>query len=272
MAGALFVVGTPIGNLEDLTPRAARVLGEVGFVVAEDTRLAAKLMTHLGLSKRLLSYNEHNAAQRTPRILRSLLKEDVALVTDAGAPAVSDPGAALVRAAAEQGTPVVSVPGPSAVTAALAVAGMRADSFRFLGFPPRARKARRSLFRDAGAGTDTLVLFEAPHRVRATLADLAAELGEREVVVCREMTKLYEEVFRGAAAEALAHFTEPRGEFTLVVAGAPYAVRAAADEQGAARAMARLKAEGSTRLEAMAMAIEAYGVSRRDAYRLWLEA
>jgi 16S rRNA (cytidine1402-2'-O)-methyltransferase len=179
MPGTLYVVATPIGNLEDITRRAARVLGEVGLVAAEDTRQTRKLLTHLGARPRLVSYNEHNAAQRTPRILRALLKEDVALVSDAGVPVVSDPGMGLVRAAAEQGTPVVPLPGPSAVTAALAVAGMSGDAFRFLGFPPRARKARRALFASVDSERSTLVLFEAPHRVRATLEDLQATLGDR---------------------------------------------------------------------------------------------
>jgi 16S rRNA (cytidine1402-2'-O)-methyltransferase len=271
MPGTLFVVTTPIGNLEDLTPRAARVLGEVALIAAEDTRQTRKLLTHLGLSKRMVSYNEHNATERTPRLLRSLLKEDVALVTDAGVPAVSDPGADLVRAAAEQGTRVVAIPGPSAVTAALSVSGIGGDSFKFLGFPPRARKERRELLTAIEAESATLVLFEAPHRVRDTLEDLRDALGERRVAVCRELTKVHEEIFRGTAAEALAHFELPRGEFVIVVEGAPARVAQVADEVGAREALARLKAEGQTRRDAVPQVIDAFGVSRREAYRLWLE-
>lgn len=271
MPGTLFVVTTPIGNLEDLTPRAARTLSEVELIAAEDTRRTRKLLTHMGISKSLISYNEHNARERTPRILRTLLKVDVALVTDAGVPAVSDPGADLVRAAAEQGTPVVAVPGPSAVTAALSVAGIGGDSFKFLGFPPRARKERRELFAANEAEAATLVLFEAPHRLRATLEDLRDVLGERTVAVCRELTKLHEEVFRGTPASALDHFTLPRGEFVIVAEGAPKRMAMAVDEDGARQALAHLKAQGQTRRDAVAQVTDAFGVSRRDAYRLWLE-
>lgn len=269
MPGTLYVVTTPIGNLEDLTLRAARVLGEVQLIAAEDTRQTRKLLNHLGLKKRLVSYNEHNAAQRSPRLLRSLLKEDIALVTDAGVPAVSDPGADLVRLAAEQGNVVVPIPGPSAVTAALSVAGM-SGPFRFLGFPPRARKARRALFSEVELETSTLVLFESPHRVRALLTDVASALGERQLAVCREMTKIYEEIFRGTAAGALEHFDEPRGEFVIVVEGATQRAKAEVDEAGVSEALASLKARGESRRDAVAQVIDAYGISRREAYKLWL--
>ena len=206
MPGTLYVVATPIGNMEDVTLRAARVLGEVSLIAAEDTRQTRKLLAHLGLHTRMLSYNEHNAAQRTPRILRVVLEDDVALVSDAGVPIVSDPGAGLVRAAAEQGTVVVPIPGPSAVTAALAAAGMPADAFHFLGFPPRARGARTALITRYEHAPETLILFEAPHRLRATLEDLRVVLGDRPIVVCRELTKLHEELFHGTPSEALDHF------------------------------------------------------------------
>jgi 16S rRNA (cytidine1402-2'-O)-methyltransferase len=272
MPGTLYVVTTPIGNLEDLTARAVRILREVDLIAAEDTRQTRKLLSHLGLSKRLVSYNEHNAAQRVPRLLRALLDEDVALVTDAGAPAVSDPGAGLVRAASEQGIVVVPIPGPSAVTAALSVAGMTADAFRFLGFPPRARKARRELFASFETERATLVLFEAPRRLRQTLEDIADTLGERPLAVCRELTKLYEEVFRGTAGEALTHFTVPRGEFAVVIEGAPEQAQAVVDEAAVREALASLKASAATRRDAVAQVTDAYGISRRDAYRIWLES
>ena len=271
LPGTLYVVATPIGNLEDITARAARVLGEVGLVAAEDTRQTRKLLTHLGLAKRLVSYNEHNSSQRTPRILRALLKEDVALVSDAGVPVVSDPGAGLIRAAAEQGTVVVAVPGPSAVTTALAAAGMNADSFRFAGFPPRARKARRQLLASLEAERSTLVLFEAPHRLRAMLEDVQATLGDRPIAVCRELTKLHEEVFRGTAAEAIEHFDRPRGELVIVIEGARAREQTPVDEAGARLALATLRARGSTRRDAVAEVTDAFGVSRREAYRMWLE-
>ncbi|MEX2431242.1 MAG: 16S rRNA (cytidine(1402)-2'-O)-methyltransferase, partial [Dehalococcoidia bacterium] len=273
MPGTLYIVGTPIGNLEDLTQRAARVLGEAALVVAEDTRQTRKLLSHLGLHKRLLSYNEHSPAQRTRDILKAVLAEDVALVSDAGVPLVSDPGAALVRAAAEQGTRVVPVPGPSALTAALSAAGMPADAFHFLGFPPRARKAKRSLFERYERDPLTLVLFEAPHRLEETLEDLRTVLGDRETAVCRELTKLYEEVFRGTLMEALAYFTEPRGEFVLVLAGAtPHPAQTETDIGAVRESIAKLKASGTTRRDAVEQVTQAYGVSRREASRLYLEA
>ncbi|MDA1035912.1 MAG: 16S rRNA (cytidine(1402)-2'-O)-methyltransferase [Chloroflexi bacterium] len=270
MPGTLYVVTTPIGNLEDLTLRAVRVLGEVGLVAAEDTRQTRKLLTHLGLSKkRVVSYNEHNAAQRSPRLLHSLLTEDVALVTDAGVPAVSDPGADLVRLAAEQGNVVVPIPGPSAVTAALSVAGI-SGAFRFLGFPARARKGRKALFSEVEHEQSTLVLFEAPHRVRAMLEDVATVLGERPLVVCRELTKLHEELFRGTAAEALAHFEVPRGEFAIVIQGAQQRAKAEIDEAGVLDALTSLKAQGQSRRDSVAQVTDAYGISKREAYKLWL--
>ena len=273
--GTLYVVTTPIGNLEDLTLRAIRVLSEVGLVAAEDTRQSRKLLTHLGISKRIISYNQHNAARRAPRLLQSLLAEDVALVTDAGVPAISDPGADLARAAAEQGINVIAIPGPSAVTTALSVSGMGGDSFRFVGFPPRARKARRELLAGLEAEPATLVFFESPHRIRAMLEDLAAVLANRPIAVCRELTKLHEEVFRGTAGDALAHFDNPRGEFVIVVQGAP--PRASrrdieADKEGARAALVALKAQGQTRRDAVAQVTDAYAISKRDAYRLWLES
>ena len=271
MSGTLYVIATPIGNLEDITYRAARVLGEVSLVVAEDTRRTRKLLTHLGVRRPLLSYNEHNAAQRTPRILAALREADVALVSDAGVPLVSDPGADLVRAAAKQGTPVVAVPGASAVTAALATAGMPAGAFHFLGFLPRTRKARRDALAAYADDPATLVVFEAPHRLQVALGDLRHALGDREVAVCRELTKLHEEVFRGTLSGAAAHFSEPRGEFVLVIAGGDPPKREAPDVGAARREMARLKEAGATRRDASARVVEAYGLSRREAYRLWLE-
>ncbi len=270
MTGTLYVVATPIGNLEDLTPRAARVLGEVSLVAAEDTRQTRKLLSHLGLSTRTVSYNEHNARQRTPGLLDVLRQGDVALVTDAGAPSVSDPGTQLVAEAAQAGFGVVSVPGPSAVTAALAVAGFPADEFHFLGFLPRTQKARRAALTRASSLRATLVLFEAPHRLRATLADIVEVLGDRRIAACREMTKVHEEVFRGRTREAIAYFDAPRGEFTLVVEGAhevpPDEVPSA---ERIAEAMAAARASGLSRRDAAVHVSIELGVPRRAAYAAW---
>ncbi|MDE2836463.1 MAG: 16S rRNA (cytidine(1402)-2'-O)-methyltransferase [Chloroflexota bacterium] len=270
MSGTLYVVATPIGNLEDLTPRAARILGEVALIAAEDTRQTRKLLSYLALSTRTVSYNQHNARQRAPMLFGALREGDVALVTDAGAPGVSDPGSDLVTGAAERGYTVVSVPGPSAVTAALAVAGFPADTFHFLGFLPRTTKARRSALVHVSLLRPTLVLFEAPHRLLATLAAIAETLGDRRIAVCREMTKVHEEVFRGTVREAIAHFAVPRGEFTLVIEGAPHAsVSEPPAVEEIAAAMTDARASGLSRRDAALQVSSELGVSRRAAYAAW---
>ena len=270
MPGTLYVVATPIGNLEDLTPRAARVLSQVALIAAEDTRQTRKLLSHLGLSTRIVSYNQHNARQRTPTLLNVLREGDVALVTDAGAPAVSDPGTGLVAEAAVAGFTVVSVPGPSAVTAALAIAGFPADAFHFLGFLPRTTKARRAALAGASSLRSTLVLFEAPHRLLATLGDIAETLGDRRVAVCREMTKVHEEVFRGTVREASAYFHTPRGEFTLVMEGASDAsLGEPPTVEDIAEAMAAARASDLSRRDAAAKVSKELGVPRRAAYAAW---
>ncbi|MDE2765600.1 MAG: 16S rRNA (cytidine(1402)-2'-O)-methyltransferase [Chloroflexota bacterium] len=273
MPGTLYVVATPIGNLEDLTLRAARVLGEVALVAAEDTRSARVLLRHIGASPKVVRSDAHAEAKHTPRILAALeAGQDVALVTDAGAPGVSDPGAALVRAAADAGYRVSPLPGPSAVTAALAAAGVRADRFRFLGFPPRNDKQRADFFRRAASERETLVLFEAPHRLRAALYMLKEALGDRRIVVCRELSKVYEEVWRGTLEEAHAYFAKPRGEFTIVIEGAPPVKMGEVDSLAAFGLIRMMKKDGATRREAAAVVAERHGVSRREAYRLWLRA
>jgi 16S rRNA (cytidine1402-2'-O)-methyltransferase len=221
-AGKLYVVGTPIGNLGDITLRALDTLRTVRLIAAEDTRRTGNLLRHYAISARLVSFHEHNGAARLPRLLAALAEGDVALVTDAGTPLVSDPGQELVAAAAAAGFEVVAVPGPSSVVAALSVAGFRAAPFHFLGFLPRRGAERRRVLQQAAGWPGTLVLFEAPHRLRAALADIHDVCGERGVAVCCELTKLHEQVFRGTLAQAAQHFAgvEPRGEFTLVVAGA----------------------------------------------------
>lgn len=274
MSGTLYVVATPIGNLEDLSPRAVRVLREVALVAAEDTRRTRKALDRVGARTRLVSYHRHNARKRTPALLDALREGDVALVTDAGAPGVSDPGAELAAAAAQAGFAVVSVPGPSAVTAALAVSGFPADAFHFLGFLPRAPKARRAALVKASAFAAPLVLFEAPHRLAASLADIAASLGDRRIVVCRELTKAHEEVFRGTVGEAIAHFDAPRGEFTIVVEGAARPLRSDSpprseepeSEYLVAEAMAAARVSGLSRRDAAAQVARELGVTRRAAY------
>ena len=271
--GKLYVVGTPIGNLEDITLRAARVLGEVSLVAAEDTRVSRRLLNHLDIRVPCLSCNEHNWRQRLPELLRALGNGDVALVTDAGMPAVSDPGAAVVAAVAAEGLAVEVIPGPSAVTTALALSGMPSDAFLFLGFLPRRRKERRERLAKVSAISDTLVIFEAPHRLKVTLSDLLETLGDRQIAVCRELTKLHEEVWRGPLSESADYFETPRGEFVLVIAGAEDSSldgQESSTEQ-AMEQLTTLRQSGSRAREAVAAVTEATGLPRSQIYRLWLE-
>jgi 16S rRNA (cytidine1402-2'-O)-methyltransferase len=218
MPGTLFVVATPIGNLEDITLRALRTLKEVEVIAAEDTRRTSRLLQHYGIRTRTLSFHDYNEADRTATLLATLQAgASVALVSDAGTPLVSDPGLRLVRAAIEAGLPVVPIPGPSAVTAALAVSGLSAEDFRFVGFPP-ARAAERARWLDQlKSGCGLLVMFEAPHRIHATLAAVRDALGERWIVLSRELTKIHETVTRGWISDVLHAGFPDRGEFTILV-------------------------------------------------------
>ena len=274
--GKLYVVGTPIGNLEDLTPRAARILGEVSLIAAEDTRVTRRLLSHLGIHVPMVSYNEHNQHQRLPALLEDLGSGDLALVTDAGMPAVSDPGSDLVAQAAAAGFQVEAVPGVSAVTTALSMSGMSGDGFLFLGFLPRKARERRAKLEGLTESTHTLVVFEAPHRLKATLRDILAVLGEREMSVCRELTKLYEEVFRGTTSEALAHFSEPRGEFVLVIRGVTPTAAASGptDDQleEAGQRLASLRKDGVRAKDAVAQVSDALGMTKNRVYQMWVES
>ena len=265
MPATLYVVGTPIGNLEDLSPRAARVLREVALVAAEDTRVTRRLLAHIGAHSRLVSFHEHNWRERLETVLRALEEGDAALVSDAGMPGVSDPGRELVAAAAERGIRVESVPGPSAVTTALAVSGLPADAFQFLGFLPRRRRERREKLREAAASPLTLALFEAPHRLRATLEDIALIFVDRPIAVCRELTKLHEEVFRGTAAAALEHFDAPRGEFALVIAGAAPEAQSEYNIDSIRIFLREQRAAGARARDAVDEAAARFGVSKNRA-------
>ena len=222
--GTLYLVATPIGNLDDMTLRAVHVLESVPLIAAEDTRHTLKLLTHFGLRRPLVSLHAHNEARQLQTILSRLEQHDVALVSDAGTPALSDPGVRLVSAAVAAGYPVVPVPGPSAVLAALVSSGLPTNQFTFLGFLPRKRGELERVIRDAGEAKRTFVFFESPHRVQKTLAIMASALGPRSLVVAREITKLHEEFLRGTPATLLEHFAKspPRGELTVVVAGSDW--------------------------------------------------
>ena len=270
----LYVVATPIGNLEDITLRALRILGEVDLIAAEDTRITRRLLDRHGIQTPVTSYHEHNKRSRLPSLLATLREKDVALVSDAGTPGLSDPGAELVSAAAEAGVTVVPIPGPSAVTSAIAVSGLPGDDFVYLGFLPRKRGERRALLESASTERRTLVAFETPHRLLRALADVLETLGDRRITVCRELTKLHEEVFRGTVSEALAYFAEPRGEFTLVIEGVveARAARPTVDREAAEVLLARLRADGLGARDAVTQAVAELGISRRRAYAIWLEA
>jgi 16S rRNA (cytidine1402-2'-O)-methyltransferase len=215
----LYVIATPIGNLEDITLRALRVLGEVQLIAAEDTRTARKLLNRYNIKTRLTSYFEHNKRMKMPVLLEMLEEQDIALISEAGMPGISDPGYELIKAAIEKDIQVVALPGSSAVTTALAVSGLPADQFVYLGFLPRKKGEKRTLMASVKDEPRTLLCFESPYRVVDSLAAMLEVLGDRNVAVCREMTKLHEEVFRGPLSSAVKHFQKPRGEFTIVIQG-----------------------------------------------------
>lgn len=221
----LYIVATPIGNLEDISQRALRVLRDAALIAAEDTRVTRRLLSHYAIATPLATYTDaydRQKASRQSRVLDDLAAgRDVALVSDAGTPGLSDPGYELVQAALAAGHQVQPIPGPSAITAALAASGLPADRFLFVGFLPRKAGERRALLAELADEPGTWIAFEAPHRLAETLADLVDVLGDRHVAVARELTKRFEEVWRGPASQALAHFTAnpPRGEITLMVAG-----------------------------------------------------
>jgi 16S rRNA (cytidine1402-2'-O)-methyltransferase len=219
--GTLHLVATPIGNLEDLSPRALRILREALLIAAEDTRRTRKLLTHFDIHTPLTSYFEHNKLTKLDAILAALAQGDVALVSDAGTPAINDPGYELVRAALQAGHAVSPIPGPCAPVAALAASGLPADAFLYLGYLPRRSSERRALLEQVAGLSYTLVFLETPHRLLAGLADLEACLGNRQIALARELTKVHEEIWRGTLSAARAHFSmnAPRGEFTLVVEG-----------------------------------------------------
>ena len=216
--GTLYVVATPIGNLSDITQRAAEILRAVPLVIAEDTRVTRRLLNRLEAESRLISYHRHSRESTVLRIIDHLRADDAALVSDAGTPGVNDPGAELVARAADTGIPVTPLPGPSSITAALSVSGFSADRFTSYGYLPASGSKRRRTLREIAGVDTTSVFFEGPHRVSKALADMCNIMPGKQIVVCREMTKLHEEVWRGSVEEATQHFTEPRGEFVVVVA------------------------------------------------------
>ncbi len=274
MAGKLYLVPTPIGNLGDISRRAAEILEAVDFIAAEDTRVTVKLLNHLGLKKPMTAYHRHNCGTAGPAVLERIQAgEDCALVTDAGTPAISDPGEDLVALCAGAGVAVESIPGPCALTVALSVSGLPTARFTFEGFLPLNKKNRRARLDALRNEERTMVFYEAPHKLRATLEDLAAAFGsDRPLAVCRELTKLHEEVLRLTIGEAAARYAaqEPRGEFVLVIAGLP-AQAPAADGEGALARALELRREGLPLKLAAARAAEEFGGKKRAIYDQVLE-
>ncbi|MGI9073619.1 MAG: 16S rRNA (cytidine(1402)-2'-O)-methyltransferase [Bryobacteraceae bacterium] len=274
MSGTLYVIATPIGNLEDITLRALRILrDEVAIIACEDTRQTQKLLEHYQIKKPLISYHEHNEASRTAEILDRLERgESVALVSDAGTPLVSDPGYRVVKGAKDHGFNVVPVPGPSAVLAALAASGLPTDEFRFIGFLPSKAGARRKALLEISNTPGTVVAYESPHRILDTLAEMAEILGNAPVVLAREITKIHEEFLRGSAAairERLAQRASIKGEITLIIGRPEKTSAPVSDPLGE---VLRLEAEqGLARMEAVKAVAKQLGLPKREVYRLAAE-
>jgi len=278
--GILYLVGTPIGNLEDISLRALNVLKNVSLIAAEDTRTAKQLLAHFGIHTPVTSYYEHNKLSKLDLILEALQTGDVALISEAGMPGLSDPGYELVRAALARNIRVSPVPGPTAVLAALVASGLPADQFYYLGFLPRQARARRKLLQAVKDEAMTLIAFEAPHRVLDALRDMEEILGGREMCAARELTKLFEEFRRGPIPEVRKHFeeVEPRGEFTLVIAGASAVGRERYakgqerwDDARVRKGVRALLKRGVPRTEAVKRVARTSGRERREVYELALK-
>lgn len=270
MAGSLYVVSTPIGNLDDITVRALNTLKSVGLVAAEDTRRTGLLLRHFGIATPTTSLHEHNETEKVPALLRKLSDGvDIALVSDAGTPLVADPGQRLIQAAVAQGFRVVPIPGTSAVLAALAVAGYPADEFVFAGFAPYRSNDRKLWLDGLAADPRTIVFFEAPHRISETVADMADILAERPITIGRELTKLHEEIIRTTARDAPALEINPRGEFTIILA--PYSRSDATPHEIDDKSLSSYfdlmtKSGALTRRQALASTARKFGLSTNDVY------
>ena len=266
----LCLVPTPIGNLSDISPRARQALADADFIAAEDTRVALRLLNHLELKKPLVSYYEHNKEGSGPKIVaRILTGQRCALVSDAGSPAISDPGEDLVRLCAEAGIPVTAIPGPCAAITALSISGLPTGRFCFEGFLSTNKKSRQTHLDGLRSETRTMIFYEAPHKLTATLADLSAVFGaERRISLCRELTKLHEEVLRTTLGEAAAYYAEhaPRGEFVLIVEGAAPLAPEAVSEADALEAVCALIGQGLSRKDAVRRVSEQTGIPKNELY------
>ena len=267
----LYLVATPIGNLEDMSQRAIRILGEVTLIAAEDTRRTRQLLAAYGLRTPLTSYHEHSRKSKLPYLLGRLEQEDVALVSDAGMPGISDPGYELVKGAIERGVPVIAIPGASVLTTALAVSGLPANQFVYIGFLPRRKGERKRLLESIDTERRTIVALEAPHRLLSSLTDVEEILGDRGIAICRELTKVHEEVFRGTVSQAIAHFSQPRGEFTFVIEGYMQEEKKAGITDSIREELHRLRIEGVPAKEAVAQLASRTKLPKNALYKAWLE-
>ena len=275
MSAMLYLVPTPIGNLGDISIRCRETLEQADFIAAEDTRVTLKLLNHLGIKKSLVSYYEHNKATQGSRIVERILAgETCALVSDAGSPAISDPGEDLVRQCAAAGIPVCAIPGPCAAITALSISAQATGRFCFEGFLSTAKKSRREHLDSLKKERRTMIFYEAPHKLLATLTDLAEAFGgDRPISLCRELTKLHEEVVRTTLDQAVAHYTEnpPKGEFVLIVAGAPAQQEESPSETDAAARVSQLIAEGVSRKDAVKQAAKELGMPKNAVYEIALK-
>lgn len=269
MMPALYVVATPIGNLEDISLRALRILREVKLIAAEDTRKTKRLLITYDIKTPMTSYHEHNKRSKLGYILGCLENEDMALVSEAGVPGMSDPGYELIVAANQRGIPVIPIPGPSAVTTALVISGLPTDRFLYIGFLPRKAGARQHLLKSIAHEYGTIIALESPHRLLVALNDILLTLGDRKIAVCRELTKLHEEIFRETISQAIKHFTEPRGEFTLVIEGKGKKDKPQLTED-IEKQLHYMYLSGSTAKEATARVAGETGLSRKELYQVWL--
>jgi len=272
VTGTLYIVSTPIGNLEDITHRALRILQDVDLIACEDTRHTKKLLTHFGIDARTISYHDHNERERAQELLQRLQEgKNIAIVSDAGTPGINDPGFRLVRLAIDNNVPVVPVPGASALVAALVASGLATDEFFFGGFLPAKTNARRARLAELQSMSATLIFYEAPHRIAATLKDAYEVLGPRQAVVARELTKLHEEIARGLLNEISERFAaneQVRGEIVLLIDRAPATDQPKSDANTSiAQVVARLEAEGLDHRAALKKAARELGLSRDEAYR-----
>lgn len=276
MPGALFIVATPIGNLEDITQRALRVLREVNLIACEDTRHTRKLLNHFGITTATISYHEHNEQERAEELRKALESgKNVALVSDAGTPLISDPGFRIVKAASERGISIVPIPGPAACITALSASGIETDQFLFAGFLPARAGARRAKLNELNAIPTTLVFYEAPHRLRATLKDALEVLGNREAVIARELTKLHEEFARGSLCDLIERFSKAeaaRGEIVLMISGhatdASEYSRITSPAKKLSERIDELERDGLDQKSALKRAAKELGMKRDDAYRI----